>query len=236
MTKAHKPPTFLHAIDLENPIVCYQIFATGKIYAPETVVAMTPEFAELKANSVRTTPLDVLRNHFDLNIPVTPLAGERLTAAAMIRCGYKLGIGDPIHTWLKDDEMNTIIEQSELELQLERVRREVCPHAASRLCCLWVVPNRPENEILLQKMLGEHITILRVTIPIIQRFSMADAHWLVRYCYEQREEFLKSYWKLESTESPVWECLVEGVLEVSEEDRKLVAEKGSHLRKLKAKT
>jgi hypothetical protein len=110
-------------------------------------------------------------------------------ATAIIRSGGHVGIGQFDTKWLPKEELARIREIGDIEMEIEEMRREVAPDAASRLGCLYVGENSPQGAANIRK-------------------------WFDLYCQNRKSEYLRNYW----TSRPFgtiesWEYLADGVVE-----------------------
>ncbi len=141
-----------------------------------------------------------------------------------------MGIGMDNTKWCSREYMNQILELGDIELELEEVRREVRPEAASRLCSLWVAEDSDAGEAHVRDMLGPDVFVLRVSVPVAIRFTQVDTSWFDLYCKTRNRENAENYWNgIPSKDVPTWEFLVEGCIEAADSaDLEYVRKNGGH--------
>jgi len=159
---------------------------------------------------------------------ITPRA-THLIVAARIKKGQFEEMGADILRWVEKDKDN-ILKTAKVELRFEEVRRMIAPEAASRLCCLYLAEDNKAGRSLVKSMLGRQVKILKVRIPAYIRLTKADPKWFERYWNEENDEYIKNYWLGEPSGSntPAWEYLVEGMIEVDDPKMKTITQSGPH--------
>ncbi|NLJ80067.1 MAG: DUF2441 domain-containing protein [Firmicutes bacterium] len=107
-----------------------------------------------------------------------------------------------------------------IELQFEKVRRQIAPNAPSRLSCLFVVDNSKEGVENIKEMLGPNVFLLKVRIPAAIRVAKADRRWFDAYCSNADLKNVENYW-FSRAFSPGnrWEYLIDGMIEAVDDSQ-----------------
>jgi hypothetical protein len=225
------PGKHLHGISLGEWYPCWNLALSGRIASPDFLAFCEPELAA-SHQSIRDISIKCLRTESIFMGVSSPRTARYVWAAAIIRRGGHVGIGSIDTKWLDQEEMGRIVAIGDMELEFERVRREIAQNAASRLSCLWVAEDTEEGKTHIRSMLGSDILILKVRIPVALRVSKVDTTWLDAYFEEPRQEFIENYWRsIPFNEQRVtWEYLVDGAIEVNDpEGMECIRRYGAHL-------
>ena len=183
--------------------------------------------------SVNDVSIDFLKTR---GLPIgapTPRAAWYVWAAAIIRNGGHVGIGQINTKWINREDRDRIITIGNVEIEFERVRREMFPTSVSRLSCLWVADDNQIGDAHIRTMLGPNIFILKVKIPAAVNVTKVNTLWFDAYLRENKREFIENYWKSISTDNgpQTWEYLVDGTIEVIDEhDIEYIRQHGGHLK------
>jgi hypothetical protein len=175
-----------------------------------------------KVFSLRDVDLGLLKNADQINAFISPRAGT-VIQGNWARRGFKLGIGVNDPKWYPDDVSKRFQHISDLELDFERVRREIRPQSASRLCCIYLAEDSDDGRVMLNKMFGTQRFIASVKIDFLLRLTRSDSCWVDRYSKEKVPEFIKNYWLGLETEDPRIEYLLEGTISLeNKEDYEII--------------
>ena len=221
---------YSHGINLGNWFPCWNLSLNGRLLSPDFAALCDPGLAEAH-KSVHDQSVDYLRSQGLPQGTMSPRAAWYVNAAALIRRGGHVEIGAENTKWLTRGEMDEILALSDIELELEEIRRKTSLEAASRLCSLWVAEDSDVGHAHIRSMLGPDTFIFQVSIVAAIRFSKLDTRWFDLYCSTRNEEYAVNYWKgVPSSNSQTWEFLVEGCIEACEtRDLDHIRKHGAHL-------
>jgi len=169
---------------------------------------------------IEDIPIDELyESTQSINGTMTPRAMWYVWAAAIIRSGGHVGIGQFDTKWLPKEDLERIKKLGDIELEIEKLRREIAPEAASRLGCLWVADNTKHGEVNIRSMFGPSIYLAKVSIPFAATVSKVDRKWFDLYCQTRNPDYIEKYWKsIPNNTSNTWEYLVDGIIESTDKD------------------
>lgn len=183
--------------------------------------------------SVNDVPIDLLKARGLPTGVSTPRATWCVWAAAIIRKGGHVGIGQIDTKWISRSRMDEIVRIGDIEIEFERIRRDINPASASRLSCLWVADDNEVGTAHIRSMLGPNIFIIKVKIPGALNVTKVNTFWFDAYYRENKKEYIENYWKsTQAKEEPqTWEYLVDGIIEVyDEKDIECIRQHGGHLK------
>lgn len=143
--------------------------------------------------------------------------------------GLRIGLGEfPNTKFLTQTQINKIIKVSELEIEFEKVRREINPNLPSRLACVYLAENNIEGRVMLQNMFHrkKNVGIFPVEIIYCDKFHCADSKWVEIFEMTGERSSIEQYWKgIESDNKPQYEYLVDGKIQLlNSEDQKTIFE------------
>ena len=223
--------TYLHGIDINNWYPCWNLSLSGRLDSPD-FMALCDSGLKEKHVSVNDVSIDFLMT---CGLPIgalTPRAGWYVWAAAIIRNGGHVGIGQIDTKWINREDRDSIITIGNVEIEFERVRREMFPASVSRLSCLWVAEDNQIGDAHIRTMLGPNIFILKVKIPAAINVAKVNTLWFDAYRRENKRDFIENYWKSipEQEDTQTWEYLVDGRIEACDEkDLEYIRQHGAHL-------
>lgn len=222
--------TYRHGIDLGNWYPCWNLSLCGMLMAPD-YSAMGDSGLRAAHTSVRDVSIDFLRAEGLPQGTMTPRAAWYVWAAALIRNGKKVGVGMDDTKWLSHEKMDQILRLGDIELELEEIRRNVNPNAASRLCSLWVAEDSDAGEAHIRSMVEKDVFVLRVSVPSALRFTKVDTTWFDLYCETRERDYAINYWNGTPNENmSTWEFLVEGCIEaIDSKEIEHIRKYGVHL-------
>jgi hypothetical protein len=129
--------TYIHGIDLSDFYPCHNLSFTTQFVSSYFSALIDPGLAEVH-QSAQEVSMEYLRTEGLPPGVMTPRALWCITAAAWIRKGINIGIGVPTPQFLSKLDSQEIVRKGNIEIEFERVRREIAPDASSRLACIWV--------------------------------------------------------------------------------------------------
>jgi len=206
--------SFLHAVVRDDPVAQNNLRVSGQLFSPDWA-AVVGDGLWAVHQSLRDVPIIDLARSAPSGV-YSPFAGWRLWAAAIVRNGGRVGIGELHTAWLASSEAADIVHAGDVELALEEARRKINPDAASRLASLYLAEDSLRGRKHLESMFGtSQRDIMRVRIPSAIRVTRCDTTWFERYFDSGGDENLTRYWvgEVADPKSPKWEFLVEGMIE-----------------------
>lgn len=218
--------TFLHGIDLNNPHVCWNVSLAEALWSPD-FIALTEGWPATSHVSFRETPLDTLRDSaHEVVGTTTPRGSMAVYMAWMLRQGFTLSTDGKA---LDDRQKERILRIADVELDFERVRREMAPNAPSRLSSLYLADDTSRGEAHIRDMLrGARLLVTRVEVPIALRAGRYDTEWIDAYAQRRDEDLIHRYWAGDSHQGKTWEHLVEGYIRfVDAADLELLRQEGA---------
>ena len=210
---------YIHAIDLDNFYPCLNLRNDGKLRTPNFIAAIDSGFAAAH-HPIEQVSIDDLRKNGPRQCGVTPRTGSAIIKAAILRRGQKMVNGYGKEILVTDETREFLMKCSDVELEFERVRREVSPNSVSRLSCLWLAERTPDGEQHIKNMLGNNIYILNVCVTRALNISRADTGWFDAYWDEGRPEYIVNYLSGEFFSSSLkWEYLLDGEIKVEDAEQ-----------------
>jgi hypothetical protein len=211
------PGDFIHGINLNDWYPCWNLALCGRLYSPDFAALCDPGLAE-SHRCVKDLSIQALKQSGTPMGVLSPRTSWYVWAAAIIRSGGHVGIGNIDTNWLQKEEMDKIVLIGDIELAFEETRRNIAPNAVSRLACIYVAENTFIGQEHIRSMLGPNILILKVTIPNATGVSKVDTSWFDKYCDDPNQKYIEQYWQAVALNSnvPKWEYLVDGVIEVND--------------------
>ena len=208
---------FLHGIDLGNWYPCWNIPLIGGLMSSDYAAYIDPGLSAVH-KSIRDIEIHQLKMEpSSIKGVLSPREMSFIIPAAMIRRGYRVGIGLHDTNWLSERDIARILRISDIELAFEDARRKILPQAASRLCSLFLAENTEDGRNHIKTMFPHaDLHIIEVTIPKAFRFNKVDFTWFDNYSEEPKAEYIENYWKSIPYDEnvPTWEYLVEGFIKI----------------------
>lgn len=205
---------YYHAIDLDNFFPCWNLGLDGKLRTPNFLSMIEPEIGKVH-KSINEYSIDELSINGPDSSVLTPRTASAIIKGAILRRGQVLanGYGQVIN--ISDDERSHILKCSDVELEFERIRREVLPESVSRLSCIWLAERTREGEDHIKKMLGYNVYLLQVAITHQVNLTRVDTGWFDSYWETGNEDDIRGYWSGEPFSSKQqWEYLLDGEIKV----------------------
>lgn len=211
------PGDFLHGVDLGNGYPCWNLSLSGKLHSPDFVAAVDPGVHDCH-KSIRDTEIQLIEQGHTPQGAYTPRGIWFIQASQQIRLGEYARWKESGSAHFSEFEADEIVKMARVEIAFERRRREIAPDAVSRLSCLYLADDDEFGRRHLQRMLGPHIHILKVKIPLAIRVSKCDTKWFDEYWNDENNEYIDKYWNGECayTQHPTWEYLLDGMLEAND--------------------
>jgi hypothetical protein len=211
---------YIHGIKGVRNIAYWNMSLSGTLTSAD-FMNLAPGFREVGTTLVREVPIEELR---DNPRAATGAVLPRLLGviqAAMIRSGMTVGMGAPPYPFhpFPPDLCDRIVRIADMELLLERIRRETAPGAPSRLSCIWLADNTTEARTWISQMFGAQTLIVPIRVEAALATVRLDARWLPASPLDVDEDLAAGYWSGQArTDDPAWETLVEGIVCCDDEE------------------
>jgi hypothetical protein len=107
-----------------------------------------------------------------------------------------------------------------IEIEFEKIRRQVAPLAVSRLNCIWVAENSEAGRDMVRKMfLNRDIHLLDAAIYRYRRIFRADSTHYDNYGRQPHQAHAMDYWAQTASKIPKWEYLVDGTIQATDRNQ-----------------
>lgn len=211
---------YIHAIDLDNPLPCWNLRVSGgRLQTPNLVAQIDSGIAETY-RSIGCVSLEELRAAGPYGNVVTPRTGNVLIKAAVLRNHGSYLDGYDREVLVSPETRNELLKLADQELEFERVRRAVGEALVSRISCLWLAERNERGISHIKSMLGDHVYILDVAVTCSLALTRVDTNWFDAYWKDPREEFARGYWsQLPYGDKPNWEYLLDGEISISKPEQ-----------------
>jgi len=210
--EASQLPPLIHGFAAEDWLACWNIQRAG------TLVSL--DFAnevEFRKPGLRDVAMEDLQRG---SVSAGALAPRVLLLwqAALIRNGGWIGEGVPPYRTRKTsaEESERVVRQADVELRMEEARRDLAPSAPSRIGCLYLAEDSAPGRTMVSRLKGHDAFLMRVRVKHCLRIARADSQWLDG---QPGDEEIAGYWRGKPrTGDPVWEYLLDGEIECSDEE------------------
>jgi len=206
-------PPLIHGFEAEDWLACWNMHLRGTLvsldYANET------EFGQ---SGIRALSIDTLRSGAFGEVSPSPRM-LCLWQAAIIRGGGWIGQGVPPYPTRKasPEECQRVVRQADIELRMEEARRDLAVSAPSRIGCLYLAEATLAGRKMVSHLKGHDAFVMDVRITSHLRLHRADARWLEG---SLADEQIAGYWSGSPRyETPVWEYLIDGIIECTDEEQ-----------------
>jgi hypothetical protein len=204
-------PPLVHGFEAEDWLACWSMHLKGTLVSVD--VANELEFGLPGARGLAT---DDLREG-NLGGAFLSLRMLRLRQAAIIRSGGWVGEGAPPYPTLRASTQvsERVVRLADLELCLEKGRRDLAAGAPSRIGCLFLAENSAAGRTTTSELKGHDAFIMQVRIKYRVRIARTDARWLDD---DIGDEKIAGYWSGSPRgQAPQWEYLLDGAIECADE-------------------
>lgn len=214
--------SFIYFIDLDNPLVCMNLINTNQVISPslahyETYKTKFPLYEKDLDN--------ILLDIDSISIGFASPRFQYIILSRWARDGLKIGIGAANTKFYTDCKVERIHRIANLEIEFEKIRREIDSNLPSRLSCIYVAEDNIGGRIMLRNMFynKRNFHIAQVNIAAL-KLHKADSKWISAYEEKQNKCFIENYWRgLNFDKNPQYEYLVEGIVYLkNEHDREAV--------------
>ncbi|MBW0434911.1 hypothetical protein [Leptospira yasudae] len=230
--------TYLHSVDLDNSILVNNLLVDGRLRTPNFLYEYEPLFKNNKTR-IEDQSIENLKYLTEAVPPTfTPRAYIYVLAGAAFRTGGNANFGH----MLKEEDVEVltkeqIIRMADIELAFEQKRREIDLNLVSRLSCIWLAEDNDSGRKLLSEMLGEKrrllVRVKPLFDPVISNLSKVDVSWYNKYYQIKEEDYIKKYWTGFASQTPQWEVLYDGIVElVDKSDWDIILKNGKSFSQL----
>lgn len=220
---------YIYLVDLDDFLVCQNISNTC------TVTSILPVHYHTYKSLHPIYYLDLEKLLYDLNESRVGFSTPRfgyITIANWHNNGLKIGLKDRFnnHIPYSQSEIERILRIAHLEIEFERIRRQINPLLPSRLSSIYLADNSIDGKTMLKNMFWnkkQNFLIEEVKINYACLIHRADYRWIEEYENDKREIFIENYWLgREYNSIPSFEYLLEGQIELqNQESIKLIRHK-----------
>ncbi|AZQ59837.1 DUF2441 domain-containing protein [Maribacter sp. MJ134] len=220
-----KAKEFIYFIDLDEPLVCFNLINTNQLTSP--LIAHYHTFKNEEYPLYNANPDSLLT---DLDSTKLGFVGPRFQYVALsnwARNGLKIGLGITNTKLYSDTDIEKIHRIAELEIEFEKIRRLIDSNLPSRFTCLFLAEDNIDGRTMLKNMFSnrKNFRIAPVEVDFI-KVHKADSKWIDAYERNKNIHLIKSYWKGENYDAnPQYEYLVDGIVKLKKaEDQKYIVE------------
>lgn len=214
---------FIYFVDLCEPLVCLNLINTNQIASPSLYHYNTYK----TLHPIYTCDADKLLT--DLNEVDHGFVSPRfqyIILSNWVKNGLKIGVGVPNPIMYSDSDINRIHRIAKLEIEFEKVRREIAPNSPSRLISIYLAEDNYDGRTMLKNMFPtkKKFHISRVNPKLIITQFKADSKWITEYENTNQKTAIENYWSgIAYDNFPEYEYLIEGQIELLDsEDRQYI--------------
>lgn len=206
-------PNFIYFVNLEDSHVCHNLGFVSTL-----LCASIAHFETFKEEHpvYRIEPDRLLNEINSLQTFLTPRLSLILTVCWR-RNNYRVGIGQHNTKYFSEDYLDKIERIAILEIEFEKIRRQIDPQLPSRLMCIYLAEDNLDGRLMLQNMFFDkkHFFIVPVKIVKVNRLHIADPYWIDEYERTKNTSAIENYWKsIPFSKSPKYEYLLDGRIEL----------------------
>ncbi|MBW1656484.1 hypothetical protein [Flavobacterium quisquiliarum] len=202
---------FIYFVDLTDPLVCYNIINTNQLISPSIIHLDT--FKEIYP--LYTISPDLILNNLEsVSIGFISPRLKIVTLSNWARNGIKIGIGNYYYSQEEIDRFHRI---AELEIEFEKIRRQINKNHPSRLSCIFLAEDNQDGRTMLKNMFPYKLNfhIVNISITLSTQFHKADSKWIDNYIETNNTTSIINYWKgIPFDNFPEYEYLLEGKIEL----------------------
>ncbi|MFC7773902.1 hypothetical protein [Flavobacterium sp. GCM10027622] len=214
---------FIYHIDLDYILVCENFIRSNHLASP----AMFHYITYKTEYPIYTINLDNLLSELDATqIGFSSPRFLNLTITNWSRNGLKVGLGIENAQYYSKEKLKKFARISELEIEFERVRREIDNNLPSRLCCIFLALDNFDSRTMLKNMFWDktNFIIAPIEIKYKHRFHQADSKWIEEYEKTKHKSAIENYWLGKNFDNnPEYEYLLEGLIELCDsKDREYI--------------
>jgi len=217
---------FIYFINLDDVLVTLNFGKTGMISSPS--LAHLSTYGSL--HPIYNLDLDEwLKNPYSFSGFSSPRMSN-IGITAMVENGFVLQYDFNNPKPIPEKQLNKSKLITDIEIEFEKIRREISPNAPSRLVAIYLAEDNYEGRTMLKNMFKNknYFKIAPVKITCKLMLHKADSQWITEYGNTGNKSAIENYWKgLPFNKNPEFEYLLDGIIELVDEDDKLELEKYS---------
>jgi hypothetical protein len=208
-------PQFIYFVNFDDFLVCHNFGFTNHV----TSSSIAHQETYKEEHPIYT--IDPERLISDINSIQTFLT-PRLTCillACWHKKGLKIGVGQINTKYYTQEQVEKILKIAELEIEFEKVRRQVNVNLPSRLICIFLAEDSIEGRVMLQNMFFNRKNFCIVSVEIVHalRFHRADSKWVDIYEKTGDKIAIQNYWNgINSDSRPQFEYLLDGQIRLTD--------------------
>lgn len=215
-------PNFIYFLDLEDSLASGNFGIASSLCCP--TIAHIQSFKE-EHPVYRTDPDKMLTIKDSIGGFSSPRLSN-IKLACLLKNGYILGVGVENTKFHTDAYNARIIRIAEIEIEIEKIRREINPNLPSRLVCLFLAEDNFDGRTMLKNMFFKTKSFRIVPVKVIcaLRFHAADYRWIEEYEKTNDKVAIENYWKgITFDNNPQYEYLLDGQIELlNSEDKEFI--------------
>lgn len=215
-------PNFIYFVNLEDHLASHNLGFTSILTSP------TLSHIESYKEEHPAYTIDPNRMLTEINA-IKGFGAPRLMyviQTCWLNNGLKLGIGVENTKFHTDADSTKIRNIAELEIEIEKIRREINSNLPSRLVCLFLAEDNYDGRIMLQNMFYNKKSFCIVPVKIIcsLRLHRADSKWIEEYEKTKDKVAIENYWKgVTLDNNPQYEYLLDGQIKLlNTEDKEYI--------------
>lgn len=217
--------TFLHGVNLNDTVLVHNIGVAGRLLSADFVGRVDRGIAKTH-RPIGSVPISELAAGGPRDNAVSPRVATYLIPTGILESGQKIfnGYGEP---WeLTIARRARLKETRDIELEFEKVRRQIAPSAPSRLTCFWLAENSGAGRSVILKMMP-YAYIAQARVNFCQASLVVDAGWFDDYLNYPKPEYVESYWTCrQHPKHSMPETLVDGHISFDPADCAYIKENG----------
>lgn len=201
--------SYIYFVNLEDFLVSHNFAVTNTISSPSITHISTHN----TEHPIYSVTLDKLLMDLDLIKGFINPRISKVLLSCMHNNGLKIGIGVENTKFYTDQEVEKINDLANLEIEFERIRRQIAPKAPSRLICLYLAEDSHDGRTMLKNMFyyRTDFKIVEVEILCNLKFHKADTKWIDDYLASKSLKAIENYWKgIHYDSRPQYEYLLDG--------------------------
>ena len=213
---------FIYFIDLNEPLVCLNLINTNQLRSPTLAHyhSYQTEYPLYKIN-----PDDLLTDINSIQFGFVSPRFQYIVISNWATNGLKTGIGTINTKFYSDSDIERIHKIAKLEIEFEKVRRQINSNLPSRLTCIYVAEDNIDGRNMLRNMFFNRTKfhIAPVVLNSIKSHK-ADSKWITDYEKTNKISSIEKYWKgIDFDNYPQHEYLIDGIVNLEKnEDREII--------------
>ena len=215
---------FIYFINLDDVLVTLNFGKTGMISSPS--LAHLSTYGSL--HPIYNLDLDEwLKNPYSFSGFSSPRMSN-IGITSMVENGFKLQYGINNPKPVSERQLNKSKLITDIEIEFEKIRREISPYAPSRLVAIYLAEDNYDGRTMLKNMFSKktNFKIVPVKITCNFLFHKADSQWITEYGKTGDKSAIENYWNgLLFNKNPEFEYLVDGNIELIDIEDKIELEK-----------